>query len=345
MQKPRNIYHVGPIPGSPGGIATVIGIYLQRYQEKYHLEVIGTYAGKAQLALYIKAVLRVTWICLSEKKPLFHIHISKGGSCLRKIIIASVCNLFQKPFMLHIHGGQFLEFFNAQKSLVRRYLVFIFNRSVKIITLADYWKVEYGQLFDTQKVIVMPNPCPVLGEAGREKQNPIPVILFSGLLCQAKGIYDLIDAVKIVGQSHPILVRIFGNGEVEKVREYAAGMGSVTVFPWVDRAIMTEEYKRADIFILPSYIEGLPMVILEAMGNGLPIISTRVGGIPEIVIEGYNGFLLTPGDITGLSQKIAVLIDQKALREEMGQNSYQHVQANYTLENLDRQIEALYRSN
>ena len=342
MEKTKHIYHVGPLPDSPGGIATVIGIYLQRYQEKYGLKMIGTYAGKARLSLFAVAVIKVSWICLTEKEPLFHIHISKGGSCLRKMIIATICNLSRKDYILHIHGGQFLEFIMAERPFVRRYIVFIFNRSRKIVTLANYWKAEYDRQFNDRLVTVIPNPCPDFGQSCQKKSNPVPVILFIGLLCPAKGIYDLIDAIKIIVQTRQVRVRIFGNGEVDKVTEYAAGIDGLTVSPWVERKKIIDEYKQADIFLLPSYIEGLPMVILEAMSCGLPIIATNVGGIPEMVHDGYNGFLLMPGDIAGLVEKLMILIDQKNVRESMGENSLKQMRENYALENLDRQIAALY---
>lgn len=71
------------------------------------------------------------------------------------------------------------------------------------------------------------------------------------------------------------------------------------------------------LYILPSYAEGLPCALLEAMAAGLPVVSTSVGSIPEVVEDSINGFLITPGDFTSLAEKIVVLANDRALRQTM----------------------------
>jgi len=344
LTKGNFIYQIGPIPGSAGGIATVIGLYMDRYPSSYHMKMIGTYAGKVRWDMYGWAMLRVIWICLTEKKPLFHIHISKGGSCIRKIMIASVCKFFGKPYVLHIHSGAFLDYIRRQKPIVRRYLFFIFNHSARIVTLSDYWQQVYGQIFQASLLTVIPNPCPTVLHQLPLRDHPAPTVLFLGLLTPAKGVYDLIDAVKLSAGKVEYQVRIFGDGEIARTVAYAAGLDNISVFPWADRARMAAEYLQADIFVLPSYIEGLPMVILEAMGSGLPVVATRVGGVPEIVREGYNGYLIEPGDVAALAEKMLTLVENQKLRQEMGRNALGIIKEKYTLDKLDQEIDRLYGS-
>jgi glycosyltransferase involved in cell wall biosynthesis len=90
---------------------------------------------------------------------------------------------------------------------------------------------------------------------------------------------------------------------------------------YVEHGKLPEYYLDADIFVLPSLAEGMPNVVLEAMGSGLPIVATRVPGSEELVHEGENGFLLESGNTDKLAQNLATLINDRALREEMGHTS------------------------
>jgi len=102
-------------------------------------------------------------------------------------------------------------------------------------------------------------------------------------------------------------------------------------------------YKNADIYILPSYNEGLPMSILEAMTYCLPIISTPVGGIPEAVHDGVNGYLINPGDCKALAEKIELLATDKPLREQMGLASYKLVQEKFDINVIIKQLKEIYQ--
>ena len=97
--------------------------------------------------------------------------------------------------------------------------------------------------------------------------------------------------------------------------------GNVRFLGWVGPEQRDQILKEADIFILPSYNEGLPMAILEAMAWGLPIITTPVGGIPEVLIQGQNGLLVEPGNVNQLSKSIQYLMQDMALRQSMGKCS------------------------
>ena len=135
-----------------------------------------------------------------------------------------------------------------------------------------------------------------------------------------KGTFDLLDAIAKVPQ--PMLqdsVRfiVAGNGEVERVREIVERLGlnnCVTVFDWVEPEQRDSLLAESDVFVLPSYFEGMPMSLLEAMSWSMPVITTPVGGIPDFVVEGENGLLVQPGDIDGLSSAFAKLANSADLR-------------------------------
>jgi glycosyltransferase involved in cell wall biosynthesis len=99
---------------------------------------------------------------------------------------------------------------------------------------------------------------------------------------------------------------------------------------------------ECDVLALPSYQEALPMAILEAMAAGLPIVATRVGGIPEVVVDGYNGFLLSPGDIVGLAQRLMILAAEPGLRSLMGRRSREIAAREYDVTPYVERLVTLY---
>ena len=97
-----------------------------------------------------------------------------------------------------------------------------------------------------------------------------------------------------------------------------------------------------DVFVLPSYNEGLPISILEAMSYNLPIISTKVGGIPEILKNEYNGYLINPGDLIALENAISALINNPSKRKLQGKRSGEIVKS-FLPEQVIRQLDYLYK--
>jgi len=99
-----------------------------------------------------------------------------------------------------------------------------------------------------------------------------------------------------------------------------------------------------DIFVLPSLYEGFGIAILEAMAAGKPVVATSVGGIPEFVVEGENGFLVPPGDSVVLAAAIRHLLAQPERAKAMGRNGQELVRKHYSIESVVRQHEQLYET-
>jgi glycosyltransferase involved in cell wall biosynthesis len=110
---------------------------------------------------------------------------------------------------------------------------------------------------------------------------------------------------------------------------------------WVSGTKKAELLNKCDIYVLPSYNEGLPISILEAMSYGKPVISTNVGGIPEIVKPGFNGWLFQPGDRDALNGIILEVLAEKEKLKQYGINSMT-VSAGYTPQSVVKSLEQLY---
>jgi glycosyltransferase involved in cell wall biosynthesis len=146
-------------------------------------------------------------------------------------------------------------------------------------------------------------------------------VLFAGTMGKLKGERDLIAALRRVPDlTSRVRLVMLGRG-AETIEPLCRESG---LWPVIDHfgAVPLDErvtfFKWADLFVLPTYAEGMPMVVLEAMAAGLPIISTPVGGIPELIENGVEGFLVEPGDVNALADRITRLVEDRTERQQMG---------------------------
>ena len=151
-------------------------------------------------------------------------------------------------------------------------------------------------------------------------------------------------AEKLIPQEKKIEFILCGNGEIKRVKMILEKKGIKQYFNIPGCITDKEKYfKDANIFVLPSYYEGVPISILEAASYSLPIIATSVGGIPEVIEDGVNGFLVNPGDIEAFKNKILKLIRSVSLRNKMGKNAYYSVKDKFDVNIITRQLNAIYQ--
>ena len=175
-----------------------------------------------------------------------------------------------------------------------------------------------------------------------------PCFLFLGRLEKRKGVQDLLDVIPgVLAQVPAAQFIVAGDGDVEGVRCAVKEMGvagSVNVPGWLDSDQKTEIFKRANVFVLPSYNEGLPMALLETMAVGIVPIVTAVGGIPEVVIHNENGLLVTPGDSKGLTGAILRLSQDDPARMRLAYNACQTIEEKFTQDRYIRKLLQIYES-
>jgi len=167
-----------------------------------------------------------------------------------------------------------------------------------------------------------------------------------GWLLPIKGPMYLLKAMAEVWQSHPDIQLVYvGKGDLErelKGEVYRTGVSDkVRFLGWRDD--IPEILQILDIFVLPSLNEGMGRVLVEAMASGKPIVASKVGGIPDLVKHGHNGFLVAPGDANGLSLAIKKLIEDEQLRLEMGARG-RTMARDYGVEEMIKKIDDLYTS-
>lgn len=328
----QNILMFGPCLFEQGGMGAVQKHIVDKMSKELNINHVITWDGKKNtLILFSQALITFFYYLLQNKVDLVHIHVSERGSVLRKSILALISFAFSKPVIMHTHGCEFHTFYDNLPKIAQILLNKIWQNCDRVIVLSKSWKCIYIDKLDLDpnKVIVEYNPIVIPNNIviGNNNSDKITFLLL-GKINQRKGVFDLFQAIALLSDSHreKIELIIAGNGEIKKAIALAKKLkieDLVRFTGWVNHKQRDLLLQETDIFILPSYNEGLPMALLEAMSFKLPVITTPVGGIPEIVIHGKNGLLVEPGNIPELAKSMQILIDNKSLRLKLGNAAYE----------------------
>lgn len=327
-----------------GGITSVVKAHEKGPQwQEYNCRWIETHIDKgvvAKLSYLARGIVQYLWYL--PKSDLVHIHLSEKLTIKRKLFFFQFAKLLKKKIIIHFHAFSPETTINGScANLYRR----VFSGADAVVVLSNYWKEKVNAEFHLgEKVRVIYNPCGSIEYV--EKYKKTNSILYAGALNQRKGYADLIRAFAVIGKQHPDwCLRLAGNGELEKARELSKSLdidNQVEILGWVNGAQKDKVYKEATIFCLPSYAEGFPMAVLDAWTYGLPVITTPVGGIPDVAEDGKNMLLFKPGDIKKLAECLEVMIDDKKLRDRITIESGNLYKTVFNIDVINRQIGALY---
>ncbi|MCK9181395.1 MAG: glycosyltransferase family 4 protein [Fibrobacteraceae bacterium] len=194
---------------------------------------------------------------------------------------------------------------------------------------------------------VIPNPCPSIAASPADlAEHSLPVkIVFSGRYGKRKGVYDLIRAFDSARFSVPVQLFLFGDGEENSVRAAVARVSkaaSISVSPWLKNDAYLQRLPEFDFLVLPSYAETFGMSLVEAMGFGLPVISTFSGGVPFVVENGRSGFLVNAGDIDALQASLEKMVNDPVLRWQMGKSAWERARDHFSSSNVLDLLEKSY---
>ncbi len=352
MERRSRVLMFGPDLGATSGISNVVNNWLQAgLRDDVELEYISTLDNYVQGQYLIKTfnALRAYIIFFLKSfrhVDLVHIHLSFGMSFYRKLPILMYSKLRGFKTVIHLHGSSFMEFYEDGPTIQKKLIQWLFNRTDAVFVLSKAWKefIE-GISYNTNIYTIYNGAILDQFSEGVHSEEGIS-IAFMGRLGRRKGTYDLLEAFKRlssqVPQAHLVLG---GDGEVEQVCELVAKNNMekrVKVLGWVSGKEKIDVFNEADVYVLPSYNEGLPGSILEAMAASTPIVSTPVGGISEAVIEGQNGYLINPGDVDGLYRSLLILCQDKKMRVAMGKRSREIIECHFNIEKIVDEITDTY---
>jgi Glycosyltransferase len=235
------------------------------------------------------------------KIKVVHIHTAAGGSFLKHRYYAALARAMGRKVVMHSHASRFKVFYSEASEKQKRAILSSLNSVDRLIVLSRSWKEWFESIgVDPSKIRILNNITSRAELDHVPSADGVARLLFLGEIGERKGVFDLLRAVSGQRDSFEGRVRIHigGNGQVERLLETIRTdslEGIVSFEGFVSGTKKEKLLAHSDIFILPSFNEGLPISILEAMSHGCAIVSTPVGGIPEVVSDA-NGLLVEPGD-------------------------------------------------
>ncbi len=321
---------LGPSFEARGGMTSVSKVILSHDFADFEVEHLPTMHDNSILGrLNHWAARIVSWPFRSVyKRPnVVHIHFAERLSIWRKLSLMLLWRISRVPVVLHSHGADTMDLYpkmwRVSKFLFKRFL----RGSKKLIVLSESWKDFYVREVGLSEgmVEVLENPV-ILPDMFRTGDCEKITILYSGRIGRRKGAFDLIEAWRKIGSTNKERAEliIIGDGKIEEARKMVDEFGleeSCKVLGWVSEEEKNSILSSSRIFILPSFNEGLPMSLLEAMSYALAPIITPVGGIPNIIEEGVNGTFVVPGDADSIAVKLERMISDQEMAKVIGDNA------------------------
>lgn len=329
-----------------GGITSVIKAHETGSQwKKYHCKWIQTHRdGNSIRKLWYLGTALLEYIILLPFYDIVHIHVSYNNSAKRKLIFARIAKLLNKKIIVHFHPSTEKLLFRNDK--YTQILQTLFSYSNLLIVLSPQWIKWINQAFPENKFTmkVLYNPCPIVHRDFAKKQKRI---LFAGTLNERKGYNRLLIAFSKICQNHKDWKLIFaGNGEIDKAKElqkqYNIPNDQVQFLGWVSNQKKEQTFQEASIYCLPSWGEGFPMGVLDAIAYGIAVITTPVGGISDIMHNGINGLIFDTYNMDELANCLEKLINSKEYRDSLVKEADKLLDNEFNITNINKQLDIIY---
>jgi glycosyltransferase involved in cell wall biosynthesis len=337
------VLFAGHLPPPLGGVATYCeSLVNSTLSERVDLAFVQTsthqrdlsQAGSASYSNILAAIQdgwRFLRAVISHRPQLCHINTAYGSSFFKHSVCLGIARIFGSRVLLHLHCS-LSALYSDQPKAWRWFFRQVIRLTSGVITLSSEWQqltriVPGSRIFYLQNAIDLVPYQNIARERSHQLTNGTVHVLYLGYIWTEKGSFDLFEAARQLAASGTNAVfNLVGSemraGELEELQrqiDAAHLSGTVRLQPAVYGEEKFAYIRDADIFVYPSYSEGMPMAVIEAMASGLPIVASRVGGLPDLVQAGVNGLLVEPGQPEQLATALAQLIDAPALSRSLGE--------------------------
>lgn len=334
---------VGTAEKSGGGITSVIKLMKKMpVWKKYSCYWLGTqiHSSSAQKLFYaISAALKSPFIMW--KYDIIHFHMVPGITLLIQLPELIIARLYRKKIVMEVHVGNQLVPYARDK-----FFKWWLRQADFVLLLAKKWVNLYNESYSDVNT-----PADVLYNAC-EMHEPIPfeekkkLIIFAGTIHENKAPDLLLKAWAKLKSRYPDWhLSFMGSGDIRLYEEMAEELGIRDSTEFTGYIGGEEKYRRfhdASILCMCSYVEGFPMVVLEAWAHSVSVITTPVGGLPDVIEEGKNCLTFPFGDYNNLSEQLETLIDNRELRKEMCEYGYSFAQSHFSLERISTDLDRIY---
>jgi len=272
---------------------------------------------RTALAAYVRLGVH-----LMGRTSIVHVHVSHGSDFWRATPLVLLAKLWRARVVLHVHPPRAFSGFVRQgpsplSSLKRR----IVGLADAIVATCPSGSDDLSELFPSSRIEVVENMIDFSAYRSAALSQRRVQAVFLGWLIPEKGVFDLLEAfAEVASTSDGARLAMYGPYGRDAVQRAVdrLGLGQVvTVGEWIAGEEKAELLASSRAFVLPSYTEGMPVVIAECMASGLPVVTTPVGGIPDVVVDGENGLHVPPGDVEQLATAIETLLSDDDVWQRM----------------------------
>ncbi|MCL2717300.1 MAG: glycosyltransferase family 4 protein [Lachnospiraceae bacterium] len=337
---------IGPARNVHGGVSTMVNNYYAAGLDKcVNLTYISTMVDGSKFRKLLQAVWAyLVFLTFIPGMDILHANMSPNASYYRKKFFIDTAAFFNKKIIIHFHGGDFQTFYqqSTQKSqeTIRRTL----NKAHIFLVLSPEWKAVFDPLISPGKIIILGNAVP-LPEMKKNDYSSHD-LLFLGRMCRDKGIGELLEVMPRLKERFPdvklYLGGIWTDDELKKKADSMKDM--VKCLGWIDKETQQKYAGICSIFVLPTYFEGQPNSVIEAMAYGMVPVATAVGGIPQMILDKVNGRLINPRDTDALYEALAELLDNEDLRRNYGEAARKHIKEKFDIVDLVEKLGQIYDS-
>jgi len=356
---PTRVLVVGPKPDEIGGMAGVVG-------QMVALDFGGDFALschpittspaedeplRRRCWRHLRHVRSLRRAILRAEASIVHLHTCSGFSFYRSAVDAWLARRAGCRVVVHIHGASFDQFCRTAGRLRRRLIRRVLTSADCVIALSDAWKTELFRAAPQARVVTIENAVSARSTHSTARHEGPCRFLLLAKMDEWKGVDDLLNAC----------ATLHGTGVAFEVvlagPPGSAGDESVLTAKISDRELdgiaryvgpVRGEAKlrllaRADVYVQPSHHEGMPLAVLEAMACGLPVVASRVGGLPEVIADRHSGLLVPAGRPDLLAAAMRELAGDSAMRERQGQAGRALAETRFALGRFRDDLATLYR--
>lgn len=337
---------IGPDRSVHGGISGVVNNYYDAgITEKVDLNYIGTMVEGSRLRKLWQAVKAyIKFLKLLPEYPIVHVNVASDSSYYRKSLFIKAAKRAGRKIVIHQHGGDFETFYEKeQNDRGRAKIRQVLGMGDVFLVLSPVLEKFFKGILEPSKVILFPNAVPVPDSI--EKEYGKQRILFLGRLCKEKGLRELFSILPQLHEQFPQMHLLLGGiwedeelrEEAEKMEEYVSDLG------WLQGEAKKDYLRISDLFVFPTYFEGQPVSVLEAMAYQCGIVATRVGGIPQMIEQEQTGLLIEPKDQEGLKSALEKLLSDPELCERLGKNARVKIEKEFSIEKSLQELIKIYQ--
>ncbi len=336
---------IGPLGPPLGGIQGIMDMQVHSsLAREFELHVVDTSKGRLRWAVenptlrtplyFVRDFSRLVRTLLRVRPDAALVHTAAGLSFLRDWVFMVTARLAGAKVICHYHGTLHTRFPSCETRIGRAIGRLLMSAAQCVIVLGPTYQREMGKAWRRDDLAWAPNMADIALFRDISVDTPVPwlargdrAVLFVGRLSAPKGIYDLFDAIPRVIERHPrarfVLVGVTESDAMEPViRAEAERRGiapRIAFLGSLEGRNKAAAFVRSQMIVVPSWTEGFPLVIPEAMAAGLPVIATAVGAIPDFVKDGEDGFLVTPKVSSALADRICRLLGDEGLRRRISE--------------------------